>query len=222
MIIVVAGIKGGSGKTTLATNLTVMRSLSGKDVLLVDTDYQESASDFTFLRNQETGDKAGYSFMILSDEHVRAEIRNQARKWDDIIIDVPGKDSASQRAALTVADVALIPFNPRSFDVWTIGKCAQLIKEARSINETLRAYCFLNRADPSGQDNEATQEILGGTHGGIEFIDFPLGNRKAFARAASQGLAVTELKPVDTKAKDEIMALHDFVFRQNDTSMIPV
>jgi anion-transporting ArsA/GET3 family ATPase len=35
MIIVVAGIKGGSGKTTLATNLTVMRSLSGKDVLLV-------------------------------------------------------------------------------------------------------------------------------------------------------------------------------------------
>ena len=52
MIIVVGGIKGGSGKTTVATNLAVIRSAEGKDVLLIDSDDQETATDFTVLRNE--------------------------------------------------------------------------------------------------------------------------------------------------------------------------
>ena len=34
MIVVVGGTKGGTGKTTIATNLTVMRAATGKKVLL--------------------------------------------------------------------------------------------------------------------------------------------------------------------------------------------
>lgn len=49
MIIVVGGIKGGSGKSTLTTNLTVNRALEGKRVLLVDADEQRSASDWAEL-----------------------------------------------------------------------------------------------------------------------------------------------------------------------------
>jgi chromosome partitioning protein len=35
MILVCGGIKGGVGKTTLATTMAILRSLEGKDVLLV-------------------------------------------------------------------------------------------------------------------------------------------------------------------------------------------
>ena len=42
MIILIGGEKGGTGKTTLATNLATMHALNGKDVLLVDTDKQFS------------------------------------------------------------------------------------------------------------------------------------------------------------------------------------
>jgi len=52
MIIVISGIKGGSSGTTVATNLAVMRSSYGKDVLLVDADDQETSTDFTILRNE--------------------------------------------------------------------------------------------------------------------------------------------------------------------------
>ena len=47
MIITVGGIKGGSGKSTVATNLVVLRSLEGRDVLLVDADTQTTSSDFS-------------------------------------------------------------------------------------------------------------------------------------------------------------------------------
>ncbi len=52
MITVVGGTKGGSGKSTVATNLAVMLSTAGRDVLLVDADDQETATDFTNLRNE--------------------------------------------------------------------------------------------------------------------------------------------------------------------------
>ncbi len=44
MIILIGGEKGGTGKTTLATSLAANRALAGRDVLLIDTDTQGSAS----------------------------------------------------------------------------------------------------------------------------------------------------------------------------------
>ena len=58
MIIVCGGIKGGSGKTTVATNLAVIRAGQGSDVLLIDADDQETSTDFTTQRaeQRERGD----------------------------------------------------------------------------------------------------------------------------------------------------------------------
>ena len=50
MFYTICGIKGGSGKTTISTNLAVYLSKQGKDLMLVDADDQESATDFTALR----------------------------------------------------------------------------------------------------------------------------------------------------------------------------
>ena len=44
MIVAVLGEKGGTGKTTLATNLAGMRATAGRDVLIIDADRQGSAS----------------------------------------------------------------------------------------------------------------------------------------------------------------------------------
>jgi chromosome partitioning protein len=207
MILVAGGIKGGSGKTTVATNLAIMRALQGCDVLLIDADDQETATDFTVLRNERRADGAGYTSIKLTGPAVRTETLRLAAKYDDIVIDTGGRDTRSQRAALTVADVLLVPFVPRSFDVWTLEKVAALVAEMQTVNPKLKALTFLNRADPRGHDNVEAQEVLKETHA-LQFSDTPLGARKAFSNAAALGMAVTEIRPSDPKADAEILLLY--------------
>lgn len=218
MIVVVGGIKGGSGKTTVSTNLAVLRAAQGYDVLLVDADDQETASDFTILRNERQAGGAGYTSIKLTGPAVRTETLRLVGKYTDIVIDVGGRDTTSQRAAISVANVLLVPFVPRSFDVWTLEKVATLVGEMRAANSKLQAYAFLNRADPRGQDNEGAAEALKETSE-LRFLDMPLGARKAFSNAAAQGMAVTELKPQDAKASEEIIALYRYVFDIMQTSL---
>src|SRR5512132_2830195 len=154
MIIVAGGIKGGSGKTTVATNLVIVRARDRADVLLIDADDQETSFDFTVLRNERTENQAGYTCIKLTGAALRTETMRLSQKYQDIVIDTGGRDTTSQRAALSIADVLLVPFVPRSFDVWTLEKVARVVGEVRALNSTLIAYAFLNRADPRGQDNE--------------------------------------------------------------------
>jgi chromosome partitioning protein len=217
MIIIVGGIKGGSGKTTVATNLAVIRASEGHDVLLVDADDQETATDFTAMRNELRPDGAGYTSIKLTGRSVRTETLRLAGKYEDIIIDTGGRDTTSQRAALAVANALLVPFVPRSFDVWTIEKVSELVNEMRAANPGLQAYTFINRADPRGQDNDEAAEVLKEAEM-LSFIDTPLGSRKAFSNAAAAGLAVTELRPPDPKATEEFMELYKYVFSSEHIS----
>lgn len=211
MILVIGGIKGGSGKTTVATNLTVMLASQGRDVLLIDADDQETASDFTILRNDRHPEGAGFTTIKLTGAAVRTQTTRLAEKYQDIVIDTGGRDTTSQRAALSVADVLLVPFVPRSFDIWTLEKVSELITEMRTANPDLKAYVFINRADPVGRDNDEAAEALRDTEV-LEFIDTPIGTRKAFGNAAAQGLSVTEIKPQDMKASAEIETLFRYLF----------
>ena len=211
MIVVVGGIKGGSGKTTVATNLAVIRAKKGSDLLLIDADDQETSSDFTILRNEQHESGAGYTSIKLTGAAVRTETKKLSSKYQDIVIDTGGRDTTSQRAALTIADILLVPFVPRSFDVWTLEKVSTLVSELKIVNPNLQAYALINRADSAGRDNQSAAEIIRETEE-LSFIDTPLGSRKAFSNAAARGLAVTELKPLDKKAEREMMNLYRYIF----------
>ena len=210
MIIVIGGIKGGSGKTTLATHLAILASAKGGDVLMIDADEQATASDFTVQRNELQG-QSGYTCIQLFGPAVRHETQQLASKYTHVIIDTGGRDTTSQRAALTVADLFVVPFVPRSFDVWTLDKVTDLVNEIHTVNDNLSAYVFLNRADPRGSDNEDAANMLRDA-APLVFIDAPIGTRKAFGNAAAQGLSVTELRPQDIKASQEITALFNHLF----------
>jgi len=215
MIITVGGIKGGTGKTTVATHLACIAAGQKADVLLVDADDQETSADFTAARKEDHPEAARFTCTKLTGRSVRTEIMELAPKYDHVIIDTGGRDTTSQRAALAVSDLLLVPCAPRSFDIWTLQKVAALIEEMRAANPGLQAYAFLNKTDPEGQgtENEEAIELLQSLKA-LTFLNTPLGSRKAYAHAASQGLAVTELIGAqrNPKAIAEIMELFSYCF----------
>lgn len=210
MIIVCASVKGGVGKSTIAANLTVLRTIRGERVLLVDGDQQATVSDWVQHRENQ-GRATDWITIKLSGPAVRTEVLKLKENYDHVIIDVGGRDTQSLRASLCVADVALIPCPPRSFDLWSMEQLSQLIQEARCVNPNLQAKVFVNMGDARNADNISAQEILKDIQG-IEVLNVVIGQRKAFSNATADGGSIAELRPKSNHATNEIETLERLVF----------
>lgn len=214
MIYTIGGIKGGSGKTTLAVTLAVLLSQKGRKVLLVDADKQATATDFSQWRTESLG-QTGFTSIQLADIQVRNEVLKMKADYDDVIIDAGGRDTASQRAALVVSDILLTPFAPKSFDIWTLEQVSELITEMQVANPDLKAYAVLNKVDYNQKDQSEAKNYIEES-GVMQVLHHCLHERKAIANAAASGLAVTEYKPRNSKAILEVEALVDEIISLQD------
>lgn len=219
MIVTVGNTKGGVGKTTIAVNIAIARAIAGRDVWLIDGDRQGTAASAIALR-AESGRTPGIACAQYPDgQALRGQVQQQRAKWDDIVIDAGGRDSTALRAALILSDVLLVPFAPRSYDVWALEDMAALIDEARAVRDGLRAFAVLNLADPgqNAADNiEAAAAVADVPQ--FEYLPAPIRRRKAFSNAGGQGLSVLELSPRDAKASNELSALVEYVFNIHVTA----
>lgn len=210
MILIVGNTKGGVGKSTLAVNFAVALSRAGRDVLLIDADQQGTAMNFTALRNEQQGN-AGYTAIRLYGADIITQVPQLTAKYQDIIIDVGGKDNPSLRSALLLANATLlIPSKPRTYDLWGTDDIGTLVKEARARgNTTLRAVTVLNEADHlQDRDNAAAAEYLRGLDS-IEHSPTRIVRRVAFPNSGALGQGVVEYH--DPKAAEELTAVLSFV-----------
>jgi chromosome partitioning protein len=105
VIVTVGTTKGGVGKTTLALKLALARALAGRDVLMVDGDQEGSAPMAVAIR-AETGRMPGLACVQYHDGAVlRAQVRRQASKYDDVVINAGGRDSSALRGDLYLSDL---------------------------------------------------------------------------------------------------------------------
>ena len=212
-IIAVANTKGGVGKTTVALQIAIARALQGKDVWFVDGDRQQTAlMALTLRENQKV--KAQISCASYPNGTLLSkQVLLQADKWDTIVIDVGGYDSATMRSALGVCDILIVPYQPRTFDTWALSQMSTLIDEVASIRRgEFPVYAILNCADPndSADNREAVQALTDFPN--IQLLGCPLCRRKAYATASGFGLGVSELKVKDSKAIAEVRRLVKAIF----------
>lgn len=212
-IIAIAGEKGGTGKSVVATNLAAMRAIAGRDVLLVDTDTQGSSSGWQAVR-QENASLPKVNCIQKFGKSLAAEVRDLATRYDDIIIDSGGRDSVEMRSALLVAQQVLMPFQPAQFDLWTLDKMHKMLEDVAAFNTEIRALAVVNQAETNSTSTDYQDALeLIADYPGIELHDYPIRKRIAFKRATSFGMGVVEFDTnKDSKAAFEMAKLYKAVF----------
>lgn len=213
MIVVFGGEKGGTGKSTIATNMAAMLAMSGKDTLLLDTDRQGTASAWAAVREEENISPRVASVQKFG-KGLPGQVRDLSARYAEIIIDAGGRDSTELRYALGVADRVYIPIQPYQFDIWTLQQMDALVELAVGLNPDLQAYVVLNRVatNPSVREDRETLEFLAEAEfQHLKPIASPIRDRIAFRKAAREGLSVVEWGQ-DEKAASEIKALFHEVY----------
>ncbi len=212
MIILIGGEKGGTGKTTIATNLAAMRALAGRDVLLIDTDPQGSANYWAQSRDDESITPRVACIQKFG-KGLPKEVQDLSGRYEDIIIDAGGRDSVELRSSLVVVEKAFIPIQPSQFDIWTLNQMDELVETAKAFNSDIQAKVIISRSstNPSVQESDETGKLLD-DFSNLGLADISIRDRIAYRKAAKDGLAIIELKPKDQKAISEMEALYKEVF----------
>lgn len=212
MIILIGGEKGGTGKTTLATNLAAMRANITKDVLIIDTDKQGSASAWSATRDSHNSMERVSSIQKFGSS-LPAQIKDLGSRFKDIIVDAGGRDSIELRGAMTVADEMLIPIQASQFDIWTLTAMNDLVTQAKVFNEGLKAYVILNRASthPSVTEIEEAKLLIEDFEN-LYLCKTIIHDRIAYRKAAKNGLGAIELQPRELKATEEMQKIYKEIF----------
>ena len=201
-ILAVISQKGGVGKTTLATALAVAAEQDGKSVALFDLDPQASAC-FWADRRRATG-KGGtpvvrdVNFNRLP--HVLEAMRNGGA--DLVILDCPPQQRDIADAALSVADMVLIPTRAEALDIRAMTQTVRLTQQMGK-----RASVILTFCPPTGAEIEQAREIVAQLK--ADLVPVAIHLRKAYSRAQQDGQAAQEYEPTG-KAAQEIRALYDY------------
>jgi len=112
-IITVATMKGGSGKSTVASCLAVHWHLKGRRPTIIDADPQCSIARLA-KRERTLG---GVPVVEDATEQAGRTARHLAASGTPVIIDTPGFRSETTLACLAASDFVLVPVKPSPFDV---------------------------------------------------------------------------------------------------------
>lgn len=215
MIISICNEKGGSGKSTIATNLAIFKGLNENELpILIDTDPQQSIGTFTRIRNHNQSNTKAFDYMYLGNriELLQELLQDSKEKKEtsrDLIIDTGGRDSREMRVAIAYSDIVIIPTIPSQFDASVLDKMAEIIKMAKEVNADLKAFIVINRASPNpflSKKIESLKSFIKELENDyIKLTDTIIYEREAYKIATSLGLGVCEMK--ENKAKVEIQNL---------------
>jgi chromosome partitioning protein len=199
----VIALKGGSGKTTVATHLALAAHLRGVDTLLVDIDPQHSASDILGARVDP-----GPACVTSTGRNVlAAQFGALAQGKSLLIVDTPAGAVEEVGEAVVVADHALMIVRPTLIDLSGLARTLTLVRKLG------KAYTVVvNQAPPAREDVEAP--LVRRALKGLEYMQAPvapviLRSRSIYQTALERGRSAEEM--FDRAAAKEIADLWDYL-----------
>ncbi len=206
MITVVGNLKGGTGKSTVAFNLSIWVATNRNVYTIVyDLDPQATLTDALEIRAED-----GYTPRITPISKV--DRLGEEGENTEVIVDIGMSDMDAMKKAVSIADRVLVPIAPSQADVWSTQRFLKLVKEARG-SKPIEVLGFMNRADTHTavrETDEAFEALK--TLPLIKMIEPRLFQRTIYRRSFSEGMAVFELD-ARSKAADEVNALGNALYK---------
>jgi len=190
--ILVLNTKGGTGKTTLATNVAVYYANRGHKTALIDFDRQRSSLDWLDLRPEDRAPIHGV-------EGTNAGAR-VPRGTEYAIMDSPAAvRGKALENLLAKAQTVLVPVVPSMIDMNAAEHFIdELLEAGRVLKNRVRVATIANRVRERSPGTEDLEQYLGG-------LKLPGGRRMPFAamlrnsqnyvHAAERGLGIFEIAP---------------------------
>jgi len=213
MIITIGNQKGGTGKTTIATNLAVLSSIKNKQTLLIDADIQSSSMDFRSLRK---GDLNSLHAVQITKPTIHVDIKN-FNNFNNIFIDAGGRDSETFRSAIMACNFLLIPVTPSPYDVWSTEETFKILKEAR-IYKKISASIVLTQVVKNTNISQDVHKVINdlAKEYNIKLCKTIIYSRVAYRESVSTGKGVYEYAP-ESKASIEVQKLYKEVVSHGNT-----
>lgn len=204
-IVGVIQVKGGVGRSTIATNLAAAFSLMGPTTLL-DCDLPQGTSSSWFALRQ-TDDLQANNLVLASVRDHRElvkQVKKSAETSSYLIIDGPPRIAELTRAIIMVSDLCLIPLGASAAEIWSVSDLLQTVTEAQAYRTKVDARILWTRF--RGQTREAQELVSGGRMElGLPELKGRLGYRVAYSEALARGLSVEEW--MDAQAHAEMRAV---------------
>lgn len=193
--ILVLNSKGGSGKTTLATNLAGYYAMNGKTVTLADFDPQSSSMDWLAARPAHRPRIEGIPAF--------AEKFTAPTSSDVLIMDAPagahGKDLSKM---MREAETILMPIMPSPIDVRAAIRFVDELKKIKRVNKAkVKMATVANRVNMHTLAGMELNEFLSSfrlpTGKKFPFLAV-LRSSQNYVKAADRGLSIFEMAPSAT------------------------
>lgn len=200
MIVLIAGWKGGVGKTTVSLNLAHEWFRRGEKTLLVDLDPQASALTWSEIASEQELDGPD---TVGMGENIGKQLPRMAEGYDRVIIDSAPREARRMGAALLAADLVLLPCGPGHLDAWAMSDTLRMVEDARALREDLDVRVLINRKTQTTVGKGAREALASS---GLALLEAELGLRVAYQEAPGAGQGVTSYAP-STAAAREVRSL---------------
>jgi chromosome partitioning protein len=203
--------KGGSGKTTVTTNLASYYASRGVTTTILDFDPQGSSLNWLRLRDHPRKALHGANGAPQKGARIRSIEMHVPADTRQLLIDAPaGTSGLLLQEMLSRANNIVIPVAPSAFDIYaTANFVKELLLVGRIRTRSIRLAVVANRVRSSSPVYRPLERFLGSL--GLPFLT-RISDSEVYVRAAETGVGIFEMEASDAGAeREEFMPIVDWI-----------